>query len=237
MAKETSVDFPPGGQVSLWAYDSVNDKWYAVLADASGHLQIDVLASALPTGAATAGNQTTMITSLQLIDDLQNALNSVATDELDVVLDGQNADVEITQTTPADLVVGNHGYNGSAWKKQNLALGLVDRWKEGLGWTMTAAAEENSCTAVPEGYIYFLTLMSVQNRTNPGSDHIFRIDFNTSPTLFIKWVTGVAQWIPTVWEGYVALGEGDVVTVRVTNGNVGDVLWAGLSGYKMKIDM
>jgi hypothetical protein len=36
----------------------------------------------LPTGAATAANQTTMITALQLIDDLRNALASVATDKL-----------------------------------------------------------------------------------------------------------------------------------------------------------
>lgn len=35
-------------------------------------------------GGATAANQATMITALQLIDDLYNALNSVGLDELDV---------------------------------------------------------------------------------------------------------------------------------------------------------
>ena len=57
--------------------------------DAAGQLQIDVVASGLPAGAATAanqaiiaGNQGTMITALQLLDNLYNALHSVNTDEL-----------------------------------------------------------------------------------------------------------------------------------------------------------
>jgi len=52
--------------------------------DAAGQLQVDIIASALPAGAATAANQATMITALQLIDDLRAALDSVGTDEIDV---------------------------------------------------------------------------------------------------------------------------------------------------------
>jgi len=52
--------------------------------DAQGDVQTDVLSSALPTGASTAAHQVTMITALQLIDDLRGALDSVGTDELDV---------------------------------------------------------------------------------------------------------------------------------------------------------
>lgn len=56
------------------------------LIDSSGHLQVDVLSSALPSGAATAAKQDTMITALQLIDDLRGALLTVSTDYLRVVL-------------------------------------------------------------------------------------------------------------------------------------------------------
>lgn len=42
---------------------------YVPLVDSDGHLQVDTLSSALPTGAATAANQATMITALQLLDD------------------------------------------------------------------------------------------------------------------------------------------------------------------------
>jgi len=42
---------------------------YVPLVDADGHLQVDIMSSGLPSGGATAANQSTMITALQLIDD------------------------------------------------------------------------------------------------------------------------------------------------------------------------
>ena len=52
------------------------------VSDAFGHLGIHILSSTLPTGAATAALQTTMITALQLIDNLIAALATVGTDQL-----------------------------------------------------------------------------------------------------------------------------------------------------------
>ncbi len=57
MAKQTEFPHPPEGHIGLLAYDSVNDKWYAVLGDADGHLQLDVLSTALAALAATAAKQ------------------------------------------------------------------------------------------------------------------------------------------------------------------------------------
>ena len=54
------------------------------LIDSDGHLQVDVLTSALPSGAATSARQDTMITALQLIDDLRGALDAVQTGRLNV---------------------------------------------------------------------------------------------------------------------------------------------------------
>ena len=73
------------------------------LVDSDGHLQVDVLTAALPSDAATATNQATMITALQLIDDLRAALGSVAGDQLRVE---PGWDALIRQTYSAS--VGNH---------------------------------------------------------------------------------------------------------------------------------
>ena len=54
------------------------------IVDSDGHLQVDVLSNALPTGAATSAKQDTMITALQLIDDLRAVLDAVRTDRLNV---------------------------------------------------------------------------------------------------------------------------------------------------------
>ncbi len=54
--------------------------------DASDNLLLAVASLPLPAGAATAAKQDTMITALQLIDDLRNALAAVATDQLRIDL-------------------------------------------------------------------------------------------------------------------------------------------------------
>uniref|UniRef100_A0A6M3XX73 Tail protein n=1 Tax=viral metagenome TaxID=1070528 RepID=A0A6M3XX73_9ZZZZ len=74
---------PRGGHVWIYGVDSAGEP-VKILVDASGHLQVETLASALPTGAATAARQDTMIIALQLIDDLRNALGSVNTDDFQV---------------------------------------------------------------------------------------------------------------------------------------------------------
>lgn len=51
-----------------------NDLDYSgISVDAAGNPQVDILTSALPAGAATSANQTTIITSVQLIDDVVHA--------------------------------------------------------------------------------------------------------------------------------------------------------------------
>jgi len=67
---------------SVLGYDGAD--YYVLRVDATGHAQVDVLASDLPAGAATAAHQVTQNTALQLIDNLVNALQSVATDRLKV---------------------------------------------------------------------------------------------------------------------------------------------------------
>lgn len=70
----------PSKAIAVAGTDGTNPQ--ILKTDASGELQIDVLTSALPSGAATSANQTTEITSLQLIDDIVHtdgaAINKIA---------------------------------------------------------------------------------------------------------------------------------------------------------------
>lgn len=238
MAKETTFEHPPKGHVALLAYDSANDRWQAVYVDASGNLQVDVVASGLPSGAATEATLADCKTALELIDDLRNALNSVATDELDIVIDGQNADVEVTQTTPADLVVAGHSYDGSAWRKNNLLWGYNDVFDETVQ-NLSASAGLNSLTttAVPSGYIYVVVAASTVNITTActrtrkvatGSGGGY-CDFHTTPTPAAGVHETIDCWIP--------LKEGDYVTAYFYGCVAGDDIYLSIWGYKMKIDM
>lgn len=57
MTPQTEFPSPPEGHVGLLGYDSVTKKWYALLVDDDGHLQLDIVALALPSGAATSLKQ------------------------------------------------------------------------------------------------------------------------------------------------------------------------------------
>jgi len=72
---------PPSPRAALFWNGTA---WQWALVDAAGNLQIDVLTSGLPAGAATLLEQQTQTTALQLIDNLVAALQSVATDRLKV---------------------------------------------------------------------------------------------------------------------------------------------------------
>lgn len=78
-----------------------DDTTQAIDVDSSGQLQIDVLSSALPSGAATSANQSTEITSLQLIDDViktDDAGFTPATDKVAMI----GAEVDDTGTDSVD---------------------------------------------------------------------------------------------------------------------------------------
>ena len=108
--------------------------------DAAGHLQVDNLSSALPTGAATAANQLTEIAALQLIDDLRAALHSVNTDELQVNVEDSvlpaGASTEVTL---------------AALKTKVDALLLYDR---GLGKVVSGALSNYAAHALTSRYSY-----------------------------------------------------------------------------------
>ncbi len=70
--------------------------------DGSGYLEVNVETSALPTGAATAANQATMITDLGLVSTSSNQTNGTQQTKL------------TNGTNIADVVAGDTGFNGVA---------------------------------------------------------------------------------------------------------------------------
>jgi len=135
----------------ITALQLIDDLRNALDSVGTDELDVNVEASVLPTGAATSANQATEITALQSIQNLVGALHDVGIDELDINIVSQSADVEVKQTTPADLVVAQHQYDGSAWRKSNLLWGYNSRLVETLSGTTIADDNTLITTAVPAG--------------------------------------------------------------------------------------
>ena len=195
---------------TLYASDGSN--WYAVLVDSDGHVKIDVVSLPLPTDAATATNQTTMITALQKIDDLQNALGSVNTDDLQV-------DVK---TYPGSNALGNipFGYN-NRYAEEVSNLNAAAGWNDLLG------------TAVPAGEVWVVTAIAgvnsnractIQIGARGGTIDVYAISTTSAGALL--WVAAAPQLI---------LKEGDKIVGSFGGCTAGDDIYLRASGYKMKV--
>lgn len=217
----------------IWAYDASAQAWVKLSADANGYLKV---AEQSPiSGFATAANQSTIITALQLIDDLRNALDSVATDELLTIFHSQDVDVEVKQTASADLVPGIAGWNGSAWHKLPLLWGYSAQLLEDLGGTKSGDGTYNATsTAVPANELHVLTLASITNLTGARAEATI---FVAIPTNFARLATTFtpAQYEPTVFSGHLFLAPGNKVSVTQGSCLDSDVIRAAIAGYKMKL--
>lgn len=204
----TGVNIPDARAGRVWIH-GVDATGLPVLVtvDASGHLQVDALTSALPTGAATAANQTTEITALQLIDDLRDVLASVAADSL--------------------ILYGLSSFENVPW-------GYNARFSE-AGSDLAAAAGTNSkdSAVVPAGEVWVVTAMWSRNDTtsvrqyhSPSLGGMFhRANDIAAPGVGITRTT-VGQWV---------LAAGDFLRWSWLACVVGDDIFWGASGYKMKI--
>jgi len=77
----------------LLGYDSGNTNWNRVEVDDVGHLQIDVVSSALPSGGATAANQATIIGH---VDGVETLLGTIDSDTNDIKTDMAAIEVLLT---------------------------------------------------------------------------------------------------------------------------------------------
>lgn len=215
----------------IWAWDASAGAFVKLLADASGYLK--VAEQAPITGFATSAKQDTMITALQLIDDLRSALASVDTDELGVKIQSQAADVEVKQTTPADLRSLSYGYVGGEIAQQPLVFGVSYAWTEWLGGTQSGAGQYEATTApVPAGYVYVLQKFFIQNASGARGSAFLRVYDGTNP-YYMAYSTGLATWEPLLLPGPFVLIQGHNAAITMNTCLDGDDVRGGAWGYKM----
>ena len=208
-----------GQIVTVIGWDGTH--FYPLAVDADGQLQIDVLTAPLPAGAATAAHQVTMITALQLIDDLRAALATVATDSLRAtVLSSALPTGAATQATLAALLALFTGTQ----------LGYKAHLVDWTSFTCTAGGTNivNS-TSVPANEVYHVTLMAyrvtsatmtrVRLDHGTGSNHIYFLD-DDAPADGVLVSRDHEFWIDA----------GSRIRLYVNDTAIGDVLQSPYSG-------
>jgi len=160
-----------------------------------------------------------------------------ASKRLVVAIDAFSATLEVTQDTPADLLVGTHHYDGTTWRKASLGWGYYDIVSEAVSDTnLPAGASALSGPAVPAGevwviscvgaYVNSATITSILLQTIVDSVGVPLL-YQTAPVSF-QWYVQTGQFI---------LKEGDTVRVYISGATLGDDAYLRYGGYKMKVNL
>lgn len=112
--------------------------------DNAFHVQVDVIASALAAGAATAANQVLMNANLILIAELRDALQSVDTDRL--IVRGEDQLFSFKERIAEQVSLTVH-----AGGNQNLEIGPVPANEVWIITSMLAIDETSAITAIRMG--------------------------------------------------------------------------------------
>ena len=140
-----------------------------------------------------------------------------------------------TNPTETYFDKGLWGHDGTLWRKLNLLWGYYDRWAEDLSGDAGATGEySDSTVAVPSGYVYVAKLIFLRNISHACSSPSFWFTCG-GVDYFVSYTATLAQYIPVIWNGEVALKAGDQVGIYVGGCTEGDDVKTGVLGYKMKI--
>ncbi len=248
-------NFPGGKPIVILGTDGTD--LYGITVDTSGHVQVDVLSNALPTGAAT---ETTLASVLAKLDV---ALSTRALEaggnlaailaKLDVALStralevGGNlaavlAKLDVALSTRALEAGGNLASAVTALQLiDDFALGTNkifaynDRYSERL--TIASAPEANNFlpfTAVPAGEIWILQGLAGIDYSNIPGDIVLQVYDNSNAIVLKEWYP-LTSAIWYSWTGEIVMKPGDNAYVIIYGATVGDGLFAHAWGYKMKI--
>lgn len=171
--------------------------------DSDGHLQADVLSSALPSGAATLAEQQTQTTSLQLLDDAvyTDATGTPSKGIAVMGTDGTNPQLVAVDTTGRQIVVGGAADGAAVSGNPVLVAGA-----DGSGNTQTILTDTDGhqqidvlASALPSGAS---TLAEQQTQTTALQliDDTVYTDGTGTPSkgLTVMGTDGVNPWIVSV---------------------------------------
>lgn len=145
------------------------------------------------------------------------------------------ADVEIKQTTAADLTPGVMGWDGAAWHKLAMVFGYSDRYSEAESEDdVSAATHYLSFSTVPDGEVWVVTAYTAYCTTaNPTSVRLGVIQGGVE--IMLAQQKPVTAGLLLAMSGQLILKKDDYLRAGFTSCALNDDIRAFACGYKMKV--
>lgn len=141
------------------------------------------------------------------------------------------------QTTPGSLTVGDHGYDGTAWRKQGLMWAYKDRYFQIVADADADAGNNNLVgSTVPAGEVWVIENFHTIN-TSHGCGIIWFFANLGGSDLLVWQVASLAVWVYGIWNGHITLKAGDHVHCYLQGITLHDSINFAVGGYKMGVAM
>ena len=141
----------------------------------------------------------------------------------------------ITNPTEEYFKDGLWGWDGTRWRKAGVPLWYRSSYFEDLGGTATGTYWDKHSTAVPAGYVYVVSALSLRNEARASGRTEFLLYNDAGQCIHLAWSTSLAQYQPLIWAGNAILSEGWKIRVTMATIQSGDEISGGLAGYKVAI--
>ena len=174
---------------------------------ATDQLRVDVMASALPVGAASQITVNLCRVALNLIAELTDALQSVATDRL--IVRGEDQLFSITDI----------------WREQIYTLAA------------DAGTNTFSFTTVPANQIWVLNAFAMYDKTTAITRLAVGVRDTGGIQQTFAVVQGPGIWEANVYSGWMPLGPGERVRAYFYGCVAGDDIYAHCHGFKMTLEV
>jgi len=231
-------------RVPVWVDDGVvkplvddNGRLPIQLGGSGITLEVDVTASVIPTGAASAANQATLITAIQSIQNLVGALHDVGVDELDVNLKTSDITLGVTESSPLTSLQSQlYGWDLTNWRKNPLVWGYTSRYAEYKESIDVAAGSHGlDFSTVPEGEVRVITSIAAWS----AQANITRIEIamtDSSVYYCFRRAVPSAAGLTVEFQGCAILKKDDIAYCMFVDCALNDDIYASALGYTMKVN-
>ena len=141
----------------------------------------------------------------------------------------------ITNPTEEYFKDGLWGWDGSRWRKAGVPLWYRSSYFEDLGGTATGSSWSNYSSAVPSGYIYVVSAISIRNYSRAPTATEILIYNELNKCTHLEWAASLDILQPLIFTGYQILGKGWKIRVSMNGTQSGDTIVASVAGYKVAI--
>jgi len=215
-------------------FGSDGTDWIAALIDALGHLQVDVVGSGLPSGAATQVTLAACLTALQSLQNLVGALHDVGLDELDVQVAASVLPTGAATETSLEACETALEIIDDFADPDNLIFGYKERYLEIANATSDNGTKDVDLSSPASGEMWVVSHIGVYHNDPAARDLVLILVDNATEYRIIR-EPSIAQHEPMTLQGRFILQEGDFFRGSCINLATTKKVYIVANGYKMSV--